>query len=71
MFIFTCQLAHRERSVGGILPERAGSSITQDGPSAGIAMVCALVSLFTGLRVPVDTAMTGEVMQPQCVFTHG
>ena len=24
-------------------------------------MVCALVSLFTGLCVPVDIAMTGEV----------
>ncbi|KAF9649534.1 ATP-dependent protease La [Thelephora ganbajun] len=33
----------------------------KDGPSAGVAMVCALVSLFTGLCVPVDTAMTGEI----------
>lgn len=36
--------------------------VEQDGPSAGIAMVCALVSLFTGLYVPVDTTMTGEVV---------
>lgn len=33
----------------------------KDGPSAGIAMVCALVSLFTGLCVPVDVTMTGEI----------
>ncbi|KAF8515717.1 ATP-dependent protease La [Hysterangium stoloniferum] len=33
----------------------------KDGPSAGIAMVCALVSLLTGATVPPNIAMTGEV----------
>ena len=33
----------------------------KDGPSAGIAMVCALVSLLTGSCVPTNIAMTGEV----------
>jgi ATP-dependent Lon protease len=33
----------------------------KDGPSAGVAMVCALVGLLTGLCVPTDVAMTGEV----------
>jgi ATP-dependent Lon protease len=33
----------------------------KDGPSAGIAMVCAFVSLLTGLNVPTTIAMTGEV----------
>ncbi|KAG0198270.1 hypothetical protein BGX31_004627 [Mortierella sp. GBA43] len=32
----------------------------KDGPSAGIAMVCALVSMFSSETVPATTAMTGE-----------
>ncbi|KAJ7035622.1 ATP-dependent protease La [Mycena alexandri] len=33
----------------------------KDGPSAGVAMVCAFVSLLTGARVPTNIAMTGEI----------
>ncbi|KZT37119.1 ATP-dependent protease La [Sistotremastrum suecicum HHB10207 ss-3] len=33
----------------------------KDGPSAGIAMVCAFTSLLTGATVPTNIAMTGEV----------
>jgi len=33
----------------------------KDGPSAGIAMICAFVSLLTGAIVPTNVAMTGEV----------
>src|SRR5690606_26545645 len=33
----------------------------KDGPSAGVAMFVALVSLFTGRTVRSDTAMTGEI----------
>jgi len=33
----------------------------KDGPSAGIAMVCALISLFTGAVIPANVALTGEV----------
>jgi len=33
----------------------------KDGPSAGVAMVCALVSLLTGACVPSHVAMTGEI----------
>jgi ATP-dependent Lon protease len=33
----------------------------KDGPSAGVAMYVALVSLLTGVTVRSDTAMTGEI----------
>ncbi|MBV9965885.1 MAG: endopeptidase La, partial [Alphaproteobacteria bacterium] len=33
----------------------------KDGPSAGVAMFTALVSLLTGRTVKSDTAMTGEI----------
>lgn len=36
-------------------------AIPKDGPSAGVTMVSALASLYTGRPVRVDTAMTGEV----------
>ena len=36
-------------------------AIPKDGPSAGVAMYIALVSLLTGRTVRKDTAMTGEI----------
>ncbi|TMW66515.1 hypothetical protein Poli38472_004280 [Pythium oligandrum] len=36
-------------------------AISKDGPSAGGAIVCALLSVVSGIPVPADIAMTGEV----------
>jgi ATP-dependent Lon protease len=33
----------------------------KDGPSAGVAMLCALASVITGKQVRRDIAMTGEI----------
>ena len=36
-------------------------AVPKDGPSAGVAMTIALVSLLTGIPVSEDVAMTGEI----------
>jgi len=36
-------------------------AVKKDGPSAGIAITCAFVSLLTGACVPSNVAMTGEI----------
>jgi ATP-dependent Lon protease len=36
-------------------------AMPKDGPSAGVTMLSALVSLLTGVRVRYDVAMTGEI----------
>ena len=35
--------------------------ISKDGPSAGVGMITAIASLFTGTNVRADVAMTGEI----------
>jgi ATP-dependent Lon protease len=46
-------------------------AVPKDGPSAGVAMVTALMSLYTNVPVRSDTAMTGEVTLTGLVLPVG
>ena len=46
-------------------------AVPKDGPSAGVAMVTALTSLYTNVPVRSDTAMTGEVTLSGLVLPVG
>jgi ATP-dependent Lon protease len=46
-------------------------AVPKDGPSAGVAMVTALTSLYTGKPARADTAMTGEITLSGLVLPIG
>ncbi|MGA2566276.1 MAG: endopeptidase La [Pseudolabrys sp.] len=50
--------AYHSRDIHDHVPEGA---TPKDGPSAGVAMVTAIVSVMTGIPVHRDVAMTGEI----------
>ena len=58
------------KGYGAHLHVPAGA-IPKDGPSAGVAMISALASLYTGRRVRSDTSMTGEITLSGLVFPVG
>src|SRR4030095_6702443 len=47
-----------KKDIHGHVPE---GRTPKDGPSAGVAMVTAIVSVMTGIAVHRDVAMTGEI----------
>ncbi len=46
-------------------------AVPKDGPSAGVALVTALASLYTGVPVQSDVAMTGEITLSGLVLPVG
>jgi ATP-dependent Lon protease len=46
-------------------------AVPKDGPSAGVALVTALASLYSGIPVQSDTAMTGEITLSGLVLPVG
>jgi ATP-dependent Lon protease len=62
--------ADRFRESGVHIHVPAGA-IPKDGPSAGVAMVTALASLYTGIPARNDTAMTGEITLTGLVMPVG
>ncbi len=61
---------HLFRSAGVHVHVPAGA-VPKDGPSAGVAMVTALASLYTDLPARGDTAMTGEITLSGLVLPIG
>jgi ATP-dependent Lon protease len=67
------ELGFSEESMrtGGVHIHVPAGAIPKDGPSAGVAMAAALVSMYAGQPTDRDTAMTGEITLTGLVLPIG
>jgi ATP-dependent Lon protease len=56
---------------GGLHIHVPAGAVPKDGPSAGVAMITALASLYSGTPARADTAMTGEITLTGLVLPIG
>lgn len=56
---------------GGVHIHVPSGAVPKDGPSAGVAMVCALAALYLDVPARDDTAMTGEITLSGLVLPVG
>lgn len=61
----------REFRRSGVHVHVPAGAVPKDGPSAGVALVTALASLYTHTPVPSDVAMTGEITLTGLVLPIG
>ena len=65
------RLFHLEIPPGAVHIHVPAGAIPKDGPSAGLTMVAALASLYSGLPTRSDSAMTGEITLSGLVLPVG